>query len=123
MKSNAQQLSDLDYRINRARLAGANCMKSQAEFKNYLLEIGLNKYEKSILPVENEGEYTITEPGQEKKNNPVPRRFIAGAGQLSKQAKRLFTGNGVHRITGEAPEFSGAIFKGAKSWQGKHTTA
>ena len=52
MKSSVQ--SDLDYRINRARLAGANCMYSQAEFKNYLLEIGLNKYEKSILPLEQE---------------------------------------------------------------------
>jgi len=55
MKSNAQ--FDLDYRINRARLAGANRMNSQAEFNNYLLEIGLNKYEKSILPIENTEDY------------------------------------------------------------------
>ena len=59
MKNNTQQKSDLDYRINRARLAGANRMNTQAEFKNYLLEIGLNKYEKSILPIENMEDYPL----------------------------------------------------------------
>jgi hypothetical protein len=59
MKNNTQQKSDLDYRINRARLAGANRMNSPAEFKNYLLEIGLNKYEKSLLPIETMEDYPL----------------------------------------------------------------
>ena len=46
------QKSDLDERINAARLAGAHEMRSFAKFKNYILELGLAKYEKVILPVE-----------------------------------------------------------------------
>jgi hypothetical protein len=54
MKKSTQQKSDLEYRINRARLAGAMRNYPQTEFKNYLLDLGLNKYEKTILPVETE---------------------------------------------------------------------
>jgi len=52
MKNTQRQLSDLDYRINRARLTGANKSSTLTEFKNYLLELGLSKYEKSVLPLE-----------------------------------------------------------------------
>jgi len=52
-------LSELDCCINRAQLAGANRIKSQSEFKNYLLELGLNKYEKSILPLETMEDYPL----------------------------------------------------------------
>ena len=61
MKNSAQ--SDLDCRIDRARLSGAMRGYTPAEFKNYLLEIGLNKYEKAILPVEKEG-MPESEPGR-----------------------------------------------------------
>jgi hypothetical protein len=44
--------SGLDQRLNAARLAGANKRMTQAEFRNYILEIGLAKYEKFILPIE-----------------------------------------------------------------------
>jgi len=54
MKSNTQQKLDLDCRINRARLAGACKNFTLAEFKDYLLILGLNKYEKTMLPVETE---------------------------------------------------------------------
>ena len=46
------QKSDLDERINAARLAGAHEMRSFAKFKNYILELGLARYEKVILPIE-----------------------------------------------------------------------
>jgi hypothetical protein len=52
MKNTQRKLSDLDNRINRARLAGAMRGHTTAEFKNFLLDLGLNKYEKSILPIE-----------------------------------------------------------------------
>jgi len=52
MKNNA-----IEFRMNRARLAGVMRGYTPAEFKDYLLEIGLNRYEKMILPVETEGEY------------------------------------------------------------------
>jgi hypothetical protein len=55
---------ELERRINRARLSGAMHSYTLAEFKNYLLDIGLNKYEKSILPVETEREYPASEPAQ-----------------------------------------------------------
>jgi len=62
MKDRAQLKSDLDQRINRARLAGACKGYTMTEFKNYLLEVGLAKYVKSILPAE-QGNYSgaITE--------------------------------------------------------------
>jgi len=51
MKNKAQQRTELDNRINRARLAGANKSQTLTGFKNYLLEIGLAKYEKVYLPL------------------------------------------------------------------------
>ena len=72
MKNSAQQKTDLDYRMNRARLAGACKGYTPAEFTNYLLEIGLNRYEKLILSVENEGEYPTSEPDQEARIIPFP---------------------------------------------------
>jgi hypothetical protein len=48
---------ELDRRINRARLAGDMHGYTIAEFTNYLLDIGLTKYEKSILPLE-QGDYS-----------------------------------------------------------------
>jgi len=61
MKNKALQKSDLDCRIERARLAGANKNSSLAEFKNLLLIIGLNKYEKAILPLETLRDYAAPE--------------------------------------------------------------
>jgi hypothetical protein len=43
MKNKAQQKSELDYRINRARLAGAMHCHTNAKLTNYLLDIGLKK--------------------------------------------------------------------------------
>jgi len=48
---NIQRKSDIEKRIDRARLAGAMRGYSIDEFKDYLLELGLAKYEKTILPV------------------------------------------------------------------------
>jgi len=47
----------LDERTNRARLAGA--------MYNYTLDIGLNKYEKSILPIETMEDYPSQAAGCE----------------------------------------------------------
>jgi hypothetical protein len=63
---------ELDRRISRARLSGAMHNYTQAEFKNYLLGIGLEKYEKVILPVETEGKYPSTIPDQGAKIIPFP---------------------------------------------------
>ena len=52
-KEHQTGMNELDWRINRARLAGAMHGYTPAEFRNYLLEVGLNKYEKVILPIEN----------------------------------------------------------------------
>jgi len=71
---NAQQKADFDNRINRARLAGACKGYTLAEFKNYLLDIGLNKYVKAILPVETGMEYSESEPVQDKRIIPFPLR-------------------------------------------------
>jgi len=49
---NAQQKTDLENRIDRARLAGAMRDYTPDEFKNYLLNIGLTKYEKTVLSEE-----------------------------------------------------------------------
>jgi len=46
--------SDIEKRIDRARLAGAMRGYTIDEFKDYLLEFGLAKYEKTILPVKKE---------------------------------------------------------------------
>jgi hypothetical protein len=69
---NAQQKADFDNRINRARLAGAYSGYTEAEFKNYLSSIGLNVYEKQILPYEIGGEYHESEPTQSAKIIPFP---------------------------------------------------
>ena len=71
---NAQQKADFDNRINRARLAGACKGSTLAEFKNYLLDIGLNKYVKAILPIEAGGEYHESEPAQNTNIIPFPLR-------------------------------------------------
>jgi len=70
MKNNAQ--AAFDFRINRARLPGAMKSYTPAEFKNYLLEIGLNRYEKLILPLETEGQHPASEPTQNVKIIPFP---------------------------------------------------
>jgi len=67
-----QRQTDLDCRINRARLAGAYSGYTEAEFKNYLSSIGLNVYEKQILPYETAGEYPSREPAQGIKIIPFP---------------------------------------------------
>jgi len=55
-----QQRVELNNRINRARLAGANKSVPLTEFKDYLLELGLNRYKKIYLPIE-----TMEEPSEE----------------------------------------------------------
>jgi len=62
IKNTAQERTELDNRIERARLAGARRNYSLAEFKNQLLIIGLNKYEKAILPLETLRDYAAPEP-------------------------------------------------------------
>jgi hypothetical protein len=64
--------AELERRINAARLAGAMRGYTQAEFKNYLLDLGLNRYEKAILPVETEGEYQSDGQAQSAKIIPFP---------------------------------------------------
>jgi hypothetical protein len=71
MKKSTQQKYDLEYRINRARLAGAMRSYTLAEFKNYLLDLGLNKYEKTILPAETEVDCPAT-TDQEARIIPFP---------------------------------------------------
>jgi len=39
-------------RCNEARLAGAHKWAAESSFMSYLLELGIAKYEKAILPVE-----------------------------------------------------------------------
>jgi len=71
---NAQQKAEFDNRINRARIAGACKGYTLAEFKNYLLDIGLNKYVKAILPIETGREYSESELAQDKKIIPFSLR-------------------------------------------------
>ncbi|GHV73995.1 hypothetical protein AGMMS49940_12970 [Spirochaetia bacterium] len=44
--------SEVKRQCNEARLAGAHSHVSESAFVAYLIEIGLKKYEKSILPLE-----------------------------------------------------------------------
>jgi hypothetical protein len=44
--------SELKQLCNDARLTGAHSRMAESAFIGYLIEIGLNKYEKSILPLE-----------------------------------------------------------------------
>ena len=44
--------SEVKQQCNEARLAGAHSHVSESAFVAYLIEIGLKKYEKSILPLE-----------------------------------------------------------------------
>ena len=44
--------TNLDWRINAARLAGASRVYSLSSFKRQLLEIGLARYLHNILPIE-----------------------------------------------------------------------
>jgi hypothetical protein len=44
--------SDLKRFCNEARLTGAHSRMAESAFIGYLIEIGLKKYEKSILPLE-----------------------------------------------------------------------
>jgi hypothetical protein len=48
--------SELKRLCNEARLSGAHNRMAESAFIGYLIEIGLKKYEKSILPLENGGE-------------------------------------------------------------------
>ena len=59
----------LEHRISVARRAGACKGYTQEEFKNYLLDLGLNKYMRAILPLETGEEYT---PKTEAKIIPFP---------------------------------------------------
>jgi hypothetical protein len=63
--SGVDRLQELNYRINRARLAGANKNSTLAEFKDYLLELGLNRYEKIFLPIETMEDPSMEEPDSE----------------------------------------------------------
>jgi hypothetical protein len=44
--------TELKQQCNEARLAGAHSRMAESAFVGYLIEIGLKKYEKSILPLE-----------------------------------------------------------------------
>jgi hypothetical protein len=44
--------SELKQLCNDARLNGAHSRMAESAFIGYLIEIGLNRYEKSILPLE-----------------------------------------------------------------------
>jgi hypothetical protein len=44
--------SELKRLCNEARLNGAHSRMAESAFIGYLIEIGLNKYERSILPLE-----------------------------------------------------------------------
>jgi hypothetical protein len=44
--------TELKQLCNEARLAGAHSRMAESAFVGYLIEIGLKKYEKSILPLE-----------------------------------------------------------------------
>ncbi|MHC6201732.1 hypothetical protein ACYULU_00890 [Breznakiellaceae bacterium SP9] len=44
--------TDLKQQCNEARLAGAHGRMAESAFVGYLIEIGLKKYEKTILPME-----------------------------------------------------------------------
>jgi hypothetical protein len=48
--------SELKRLCNEARLTGAHSRMAESAFIGYLIEIGLKKYEKSILPLENGAE-------------------------------------------------------------------
>jgi len=47
-----KNIENQEYRINCARLKGTMRNHTLTEFKNFLLELGLNKYEKKYLPSE-----------------------------------------------------------------------
>jgi len=64
--------AELDDRINNARLMGVHKSISLKGFKDYLLILGLNKYEKSILPLETDEEYPQEQSYIEKKIIPFP---------------------------------------------------
>jgi hypothetical protein len=44
--------TELKQQCNEARLAGAHSRMAETAFVGYLIEIGLKKYEKAILPLE-----------------------------------------------------------------------
>ncbi|GHU97701.1 hypothetical protein FACS189483_04460 [Spirochaetia bacterium] len=44
--------TELKEQCNEARLAGAHSRMAETAFVGYLIEIGLKKYEKAILPLE-----------------------------------------------------------------------
>ncbi|MDR0302902.1 MAG: hypothetical protein LBI04_11420 [Treponema sp.] len=62
----------LDERINMARTAGACKNYTMTRFKNYLLELGLTKYEKSILPMQTKKESPKESSYTERKIIPFP---------------------------------------------------
>jgi len=72
-KEQHKETSELESRINSAHFAGAWHSYTPDRFRNYLLGIGLNVYEKQILPVEKfEEEYPASEPAQSAKIIPFP---------------------------------------------------
>lgn len=54
---------DLRERCKNVRLSGAFKSTAEAQFLVYLVEIGLSKYEKAILPHEKDENYEIVEKG------------------------------------------------------------
>jgi hypothetical protein len=67
----AQARQDMKERIEAARLKGMERYMSHEKFKNFLLKIGLAKYEKVILPVET-GEAYAVQTGVKTKIIPFP---------------------------------------------------
>ena len=65
--------SEVKRQCNEARLAGAHSHVSESAFVAYLIEIGLKKYEKSILPLERGDDEAArrTSTGGEQKSTPL----------------------------------------------------
>ena len=68
--------SEFEERITAAWLGGARSGYTRDQFKHHMLVIGLNVYEKQILPCEICGEYPASEPTQRVKVIPFPVRQI-----------------------------------------------
>ena len=58
---------DILERCNAARLAGYHIVDAESRFLGYLVELGLNKYEKIILPIEQGQDESPTIPIAKKK--------------------------------------------------------
>jgi len=67
-----EKRAELDNRINNARLMGIHKSISLKGFKDYLLILGLNRYEKYILPLETDEKYPQEQPCTGRKIIPFP---------------------------------------------------